>query len=211
MVPVGVALTGVMFFLSLYLQQVIGYSALRTGMAILPVTVVYVLGGLVSRRFTPVLGPRTVLVAGGLLAAGGVAWMGTVPAHAAYASHVLAPNLVGGFGLSVMLLAVTLTGTDGVPPRDAGAASGLLNTSRQLGGAVGLAVLVTVATTVTSHADGSHAQALVQGYRVAFLAIAGLMLLAALLALALPRRSGPGTAAEQAAPASGEEYALQGD
>jgi EmrB/QacA subfamily drug resistance transporter len=211
MAPVGVALTAVMFFLSLYLQQVVGYSALRTGMAILPVTVVYVVGGLVSRRLTPVVGPRAMLVSGGLLAAVGIAWLATIPAHAAYVSHVLAPNLVGGFGLSVMLLAVTLTGTDGVLPRDAGAASGLLNTSRQLGGAVGLAVLVTVATTVTSHTDGTHAHALVQGYRVAFLAIAGLMLLAALLALALPRRRRDGAPADEAARSSGDAYALQSE
>jgi EmrB/QacA subfamily drug resistance transporter len=209
MLPVGVALTSVMFFLSLYLQQVVGYSALRTGMAILPITVVYVLGGLVSRRLTPVAGPRAMLVAGGLLAAGGIAWLGTVPAHAAYASHVLAPNLVGGFGLSVMLLAVTLTGTDGVAPQDAGAASGLLNTSRQLGGAVGLAVLVTVASTVTSHAGGTQADALVAGYRAAFLATAGLMLLSALLALALPPRRRRGSSPEDAPGAAEGEAAVQ--
>jgi hypothetical protein len=87
-----------------------------------------------------------------------------------------------------MLLPATLTGTTGVDPRDAGAAAGLLNTSRQLGGAIGLAVLSTVAATVTSH-DARHAgylAALVHGYHVAFLVNAGIMLIAALAALALP-------------------------
>ncbi|MGW5354323.1 MFS transporter [Streptomyces sp. NPDC004031] len=191
MFAVGVTLTALMFFLSLYLQQVIGYSALRTGMAMLPVTVVFIAGGLVSRSLTPVLGPRTMLIAGGLFATAGTAWLATIPTHAAYVSHVLGPNMVGGFGISIMLLAVTVSGTTGVPPQNAGAASGLLNTSRQIGGALGLAVLVTVSSSVTSHAGGSHAHALVQGYRVAFLVISGCMLLAAIAALALPGAAAP--------------------
>ncbi|MFI0939919.1 MFS transporter [Streptomyces sp. NPDC021020] len=186
MFSVGVTLTALMFFLSLYLQQVIGYSALRTGMAMLPITVVFIVGGLVSRQFTPVLGPRTMLLAGGLLATVGTAWLATIPTHAAYVSHVLLPNMVGGFGVSIMLLAVTVSGTSGVDPHNAGAASGLLNTSRQIGGALGLAILVTIASSVTSHASGGHAHALVQGYRVAFLVISGCIFLSALAALALP-------------------------
>ncbi|MFI0897895.1 MFS transporter [Streptomyces sp. NPDC020983] len=186
MFTVGVTLTALMFFLSLYLQQVIGYSALKTGMAMLPITVVFIIGGLVSRQFTPVLGARTMLLAGGALATAGTVWLATIPTHAAYVSHVLGPNLVGGFGISIMLLAVTVSGTSGVAPHNAGAASGLLNTSRQIGGALGLAILVTIASNVTSHAGGSHAHALVQGYRVAFLVIAGCMFVSALAALALP-------------------------
>ncbi|MYW46263.1 DHA2 family efflux MFS transporter permease subunit [Streptomyces sp. SID161] len=184
----GVTLTALLFFLSLYLQQVLGYSALRTGMAMLPVTLVFIVGGITSRRLVPVVGPRPLLVAGGLIAAGGIAWVATVPTRPAYVTHVLLPNLVGGFGVSIMLLAVTISGTAGVDPGNAGAASGLLNTARQLGGAVGLAVLVNIASGVTSHAshDQGRLDALVQGYRVAFLVNGGLMLLAALAALALP-------------------------
>ncbi|MDQ0585335.1 MFS transporter [Streptomyces rishiriensis] len=184
----GVTLTALLFFLSLYCQQVLGYSALRTGMAMLPVTVIFIVGGLTSRQLVPVVGPRRMLVAGGLISAAGIAWLATIPTHSAYVTHILLPNLVGGFGVSIMLLAVTISGTSGVAPRNAGAASGLLNTSRQIGGAVGLAVLVNIASTVTSHAshDKGRLDALVQGYRVAFLVNGGLMLVAALAALALP-------------------------
>lgn len=187
MLCVGVTLTALMFFLSLYCQQVLGYSALRTGMAMLPITVVFVAGGITSRQLIPVFGPRPVLVVGGLIATGGIAWLSTIPTHPAYLTHILAPNLVGGFGVSVMLLAVTISGTAGVDAENSGGASGLLNTSRQIGGAVGLAVLVNIASSVTSHAShhSGRLDALVQGYRVAFLVNAGLMLVAALAALAL--------------------------
>jgi EmrB/QacA subfamily drug resistance transporter len=194
----GVTLTALLFFLSLYCQQVLGYSALRTGMAMLPVTVIFIVGGLTSRQLVPVVGPRRMLVTGGLISATGIAWLATIPTHSAYVTHILLPNLVGGFGVSIMLLAVTISGTSGVAPRNAGAASGLLNTSRQIGGAVGLAVLVNIASSVTSHgSDGEgRLDALVQGYRVAFLVNGGLMLVAALAALALPAVEVKGKAAE---------------
>ncbi|SHH79073.1 MFS transporter [Streptomyces sp. 3214.6] len=184
----GVTLTALLFFLSLYCQQVLGYSALRTGMAMLPITVIFIVGGITSRVLTPKVGPRRMLVVGGLIATAGIAWLTTIPSHPAYVTHILGPNVVGGFGVSLMLLAVTISGTTDVDPKNAGAASGLLNTSRQIGGAIGLAVLVNVASSVTRNAshDSSHLDALVQGYRVAFLVNAGLMLVAALAALALP-------------------------
>ncbi|WP_342745266.1 MFS transporter [Streptomyces colonosanans] len=196
----GVTLTALLFFMSLYCQQVLGYSALRTGMAMLPITVIFIVGGLTSRQLIPVVGARPMLVAGGLIATAGIAWLVTIPTHSAYLTHILAPNLVGGFGVSIMLLAVTISGTTGVDPKNAGAASGLLNTSRQIGGAVGLAVLVNIASRVTSHAshDSDRLDALVQGYRVAFLVNAGLMLVTALAALALPAVASAKEAKEKA-------------
>ena len=187
MLFIGVTLTALMFFLSLYCQQVLGYSALRTGMALLPITVVFIIGGVTSRQLVPRFGPRPVLVVGGLIATAGILWLATVPTHSAYVTHLLLPNLVGGFGVSIMLLAITISGTTGVDAENAGAASGLLNTSRQIGGAVGLAVLVNIASSVTSQASRHNDQlaALVQGYRVTFLVNAGLLLLAVLVALAL--------------------------
>jgi MFS family permease len=151
-------------------------------------TVVLIVGGLASRKLVPIVGPRLLLVIGGLITAVGIAWLAGVTTHPAYLTHILGPTLVAGLGMSLMLLAVTLVGTTGVTHKDAGAAAGLLNTSRQLGGAIGLAVLVTVAATSTSHAirhSGSLA-ALVHGYHVAFLVDAGIMLVGALSALALP-------------------------
>jgi EmrB/QacA subfamily drug resistance transporter len=188
MLLMGVTMNATFFFISLYLQQAIGYSALRAGLAMVPVTVILVAGGLAARGLIPALGPRLVLFIGGLITAAGLAWMAGVPTHPAYLAHVLGPTLVAGVGLSFMLLTVTLTGTSGVSPEDAGAAAGLLNASRQLGGAIGLAVLVTIAATATTHALGhaTYIAALVHGYHVAFLVCAGVMLAAALAALALP-------------------------
>ncbi len=188
MLLMGVSMNATFFFISLYLQQAIGYSPLRTGVALVPVTVILVAGGLASRRLVPVVGPRLILIIGGLLTAAGLAWLAMVPDHPAYLAHVLGPTIVAGIGMGLMLPTVTVTGTTGAEPEDAGAAAGLLNTSRQLGGAVGLAVLTTVAATATTHAvhHSTYLAALVHGYRVAFLVSAAVMLAAALAALALP-------------------------
>ena len=199
MLCMGASMTAVFFFVSLYLQQALGYSALRTGLALLPITVVLIAGGLASRQLVPVLGPRRLLVIGGLTAAAGTAWLALAPARPAYLAHILGPSLVAGAGISFMLLAVTLAGTAGVDPGDAGAAAGLLNTSRQLGGAIGLGVLSTVAATATARAahHATYVAALVHGYHAAFLGGAAVMLIAALAALALPPLTG------RAAPAGG--------
>lgn len=189
MLLMGVTMNAMFFFVALYLQQAIGYSALRAGMAMVPVTVVLVVAGIGARGLIPVLGPRLTLVIGGLITAAGLVWLSRVPTHPpVYLVHFLGPTLVIGIGLSLMLLTVTLTGTTGVAPANAGAAAGLLNTSRHIGGAIGLAVLTTVVATVTSHAfhHSTRLGAVVHGYRVAFLVCAGVMLVAALASLALP-------------------------
>lgn len=189
MLGMGVTMTGAFFFLSLYLQEAIGYSALRTGLAMVPMTVTLVLGGFGAGRLIPVTGRRPLIVLGGIIAAASLAWLATAPGHPAYLAHVLGPSLLAGAGISLMLPPVTLTATIGIDARHAGAAAGLLNMSRQLGGAIGLAVLGTAAATVT-RGDAGHASplaALVDGYHVAFAASAGVMLAAALAALALPR------------------------
>jgi EmrB/QacA subfamily drug resistance transporter len=188
MLCLGATMTAAFFFLSLYLQQAVGYSALRAGLAVLPTTVILIVGGFASRRLVSIVGRRLLLVIGAVVTAAGTGWLALAPAHPAYLAHILGPAIVAGAGLGVMLLPVTMAGTVGVSPRDAGAAAGLLNTSRQLGGAIGLAVLVTVAATATSRAShhSTYVVALVHGYHVAFLADAGVMLVAALAALALP-------------------------
>ena len=196
MLCMGASMTAAFYFLSLYLQQALGYSALRAGLAVVPTTVILIAGGLASRQLVAIVGRRLLLLAGAVITAAGTAWLALAPAHPAYLAHVLGPALVAGAGLSLMLLPVTLAGTAGVSPKDAGAAAGLLNTSRQLGGAIGLAVLVTVAATATTRAGGhsTYLDALVHGYHVAFLADAGIMLVAALAALALPAATGRLTA-----------------
>ncbi|RKT88984.1 drug resistance transporter, EmrB/QacA subfamily [Saccharopolyspora antimicrobica] len=185
----GVTMTAAMVFLSLYFQEILGYDALSTGLALVPMSVFVIGGGLAARQLLPKLGTRALLAIGGLVTAAGLAWMALMPAYPAYLTHVLGPTLVCGLGLSFMLPAATVTSTTGVKREDVGAASGLLNMSRQIGGAVGLAVLVTIAATVTNGVmpeSANPADALVQGYHVAFLVNAAIMFVAGLAAFALP-------------------------
>jgi EmrB/QacA subfamily drug resistance transporter len=183
----GVLLTATLFFLSLYLQQVLGYSALRTGLAALPQSAILIATALTSPRLLPRLGARRLALTGTLLTAGGLAWLSRIPVHAAYASAVLGPILLIGLGLGLVMLPVTATATASMDARQAGLASALANTSRQLGGAVGLSLLVTIAATATSHSNLARpAAATVHGYRTALAICAGVSLAAALVSLLLP-------------------------
>lgn len=190
----GVVITSPLFFLSLYLQQVLGESALRTGMSLLPMVSVIGVGVVVSQKLIPAVGPRRLVMGGCLVTAGGLVWLSRLPDHGAYAAHVLAPTLVVGAGMSVTMMPAVVAATAGVHPRNAGVASGLVNMCRQIGGAVGLAALVTVASTVTG---GNHAgpAATVHGYRVVLLVVAGASLVTAAVALLLDGPRDPSTPA----------------
>lgn len=178
----GVAITAPPFFISLYLQQVLNESALRAGLSLLPMTAVISIGVLASQKLIPTVGPRPLVLAGGLITAVGLAWLGRLPTHSGYAGHVLLPTLIAGAGTSVMMMPAIVAATTGVDPRNAGVASGLINTCRQLGAALGLAALVTVAASVTSHSQDSGSTAIVDGYRVAFYVIAAVSVVTAALA-----------------------------
>lgn len=192
MACLGVVLTAETFFLSLYQQQVLGYSALRTGLALLPLGVALATGAVLSERLVPVLGPRALLTVGALIAAAGFAWQATLPARSSYSAHVLGPTLILGAGLGLMMVPVTEAATAGIAPQLAGLASGLVNAARQIGGAVGLAVLVTIAVSAARHPGAAApAAATVRGYNMALAACAGVSLLAALLALLVPARTQP--------------------
>ncbi len=181
----GVVLTAPLFFLSLYLQQVLGESALRTGLSLLPMVCVISAGVLISQRLIPTVGPRCLVVSGALAAAAGLLWLGRLSAYPAYVGHVLLPTLVVGAGTSLTIMPAVVAATAGVDPRNAGVASGLINMCRQLGAALGLAALVTVAAGVTSHSHATGAAAVVEGYRAAFYAIAAASAATAALALML--------------------------
>lgn len=189
----GVTMTAGMVLLSLYFQEALDYDPISTGLALLPMSAIVIAGGLAARQLLPKVGTRPLLIAGGLVTSAGLLWMTGMPAEAAYLTHVLGPTLVTGLGMSLLLPAATVTSTTGVAPGDDGAASGLLNTSRQIGGAVGLAVLVTVAATTTERAlpGSAPVDAVVDGFHAAFLANAGVMLVATFAALALPRSGQP--------------------
>ncbi|GAA5154849.1 MULTISPECIES: MFS transporter [Amycolatopsis] len=184
-VCIGAVVTTPLFFLSLYFQQVLGETALRAGLSLLPMLAVISLGVLVSQRLIPALGPRPLVVGGALVAAAGLWWLSGLPAHPAYVTHVLAPTLVVGAGTSLTMMPGIVAATTGVDPRHAGVASGLLNMCRQLGGALGIAALVTLASTVTGPGAANDPAAVVHGYRAALLALAALSVATAVIALFL--------------------------
>jgi EmrB/QacA subfamily drug resistance transporter len=190
-VVIGAALFGTYFFLSLYLQQVAGYSPLRAGLGFLPVGLSTFFGSLAGTKLVHHIGFRRQLVLGPAVSAAGLIWLATtLRAGDAYLPHVFGPLVLFGLGLGLSFVPMTLAATQGVPIQQAGLASGLINTTRQMGGAVGLAVMATLAASVTRnrHPVGAHAvaTALTAGYDRAFL-IGGIALaVAVLLALALP-------------------------
>jgi EmrB/QacA subfamily drug resistance transporter len=188
-VTIGAGLFGFYFFLSLYLQEVNGYSPLRTGLAFFPAGVSTLTGALVGTRIVQVLGPRRQLVLGPGLAAAGMLWLTMLKAGDPYVSHVLVPLVLVGIGIGLSFVPMTLAATAGVPVHEAGLASGLINTTRQIGGALGLAIMATAAASATAHLGGTvHVTGvtLTAGYTRAFAIAGGGLVIGALLALLLP-------------------------
>ena len=169
------------FFVSLYLQQVLGYRPLTAGAAFLPFSAGIATGATVARKLVARLGARVVPVIGLALAAAGMIVLTQVPVHGRYISDVLPGVLPLGIGLGLTFVPITLVGTSEVGIDDAGLASGLLNTAQEVGGAIGLAILSTLAASRTtsllhgSIAPGSVAAARVSGFHVAFIAAAVLL------------------------------------
>jgi EmrB/QacA subfamily drug resistance transporter len=192
-VCLGVVIIAPLFFLSLYLQQGLGQSALRTGLALLPMSCVIAIAVLSSQRLIPRINSRSLVASGAVVTAAGLVWLAQLPAHSAYLSHVLGPSVVVGAGTGVMMMPVIVAATTGIHPRNAGVASGVLNVGRQLGAALGLAVLVTVAASVTAHHDGPAP--VVAGYHAALLVLAAVSLLTAPIALLLNKSVKRGGAA----------------
>jgi EmrB/QacA subfamily drug resistance transporter len=182
---------GMFFFASLYVQQILGYSPLKAGLAFLPVTVGIMVGAGVAQQLIRRVGVRNVGLAGVTLAAVGMGVLTQVPVHGSYVSDLLVGLLPMSLGMGLAFVPITLLGTGGVSGEDAGLASGLFNTAQQVGGSLGLAILSTLAATQTANLlhDGgvSAVAARVSGYHVAF-AAAAIMLAGAALLLAVGLR-----------------------
>ena len=180
------AFVSVFFFLTLYMQNVLGYSPIRGGAAYLPVTAgIAVAAGISSKLFARI-GTRPVIVAGALTAAAGVYWLSRVPVHGTYPASLLPGLVIMAVGLGALLVAVTTAANAGVAPDQAGLAAGLLSASQQLGTALGLAVFSAIATARTSALLATHtpqAAALTAGFHRALLACAVCLLAAAVIAL----------------------------
>ena len=210
MLCVATGLFGLFFFLTLFIQNVLGYSAIRAGIAYLPFAVGVVLASGLASQLVRRIGPRPLIVAGSAMVAGGMFWFSRLTEHAGYASHLLGPQLVSSFGLGLVFVPLALVALHNVAEQDSGVASSLLNTAQQVGGAIGLALLGTVAWTTV--ADSVRTQvaaaakagrplpkpgtppptsiyyhALTVGFSRAFVVAAGIGLLALLIAIATIR------------------------
>jgi EmrB/QacA subfamily drug resistance transporter len=174
------------FFLTLYMQNVLGYSAIKTGLAYLPLTFVVAIGAGAASQLLGRVGTRPLMFAGALISAGGIYWLSRIPVHGSYVSDLLPGMLLLGVGVAPMFVAVATAANAGVPPDKAGLAASLLNASQQLGGALGLAILTAVATGETRHqlaAHSSQAHALVSGFQRGLLVGSIFLVAAALIAL----------------------------
>ena len=190
---VAAALFGMFFFCTLYLQQVLGYSALETGVAYLPLSLILIGASALASGLVDRFGPKAVLSVGLLVSAAGFVLLTRVDGHGDYASHVLPAMIVLGAGLGLSFVPITIAGTNGVAAADSGLASGLLNTTQQVGGSLGLAILSSVSTSrVTSALDGGSSlqAALTHGFKGAFTVAAALCVAGLGVAIALlpPRR-----------------------
>ncbi len=144
MLSLAAAMFGMFFFIVLFVQNVLGYSPIQAGLAFLPVTAAIGIGAGLSQRFLPVLGPKPFMVVGSALVAlrlGGLTFMSP---DSTYVGGVLGPMLLFAFGMGLNFVTLTLTAVSGVAQHEAGAASGLLNVTQQVGGSLGLSILTTV-------------------------------------------------------------------
>ena len=202
MVLIGAVMFSVFFFLSQFLQNVQGYSPLRTGFAFLPMPLAIIVGTQLSSRLIGRVGARTLLVIGPLIASAGLLLLSRMHTGSSYALHVGIPGAIITFGVGMSFVPVTMAANSGVERRDAGLASGLINTTRQIGGSLGLAVLLTIAASRTHALAGSGPRvAETAGFDRTFAVSAAFMVLAAavaLIALARPRPPEPVRVVESA-------------
>ena len=159
MLCIGTAMFGMFFFLTIFVQTVWGYSALKTGVGYLPmIGVIMVMAG-VSAQLVPRIGARPLLIAGSAIASGGMFWLSRISEHSTYAGGLLGPMIVTAAGLGMLFMPVTLIALNRVPDRDAGLAASLPNVGQQVGGSIGLALLGTVAWTVVANTARHSAEA----------------------------------------------------
>jgi EmrB/QacA subfamily drug resistance transporter len=194
---VASGLFAMFFFNTLFLQRVLGYSALEAGLAFLPFTAGIIIGAGLSQRFVPKFGAREVPLFGMVMAIVGLLLFVRLEPGSSYVADFLPGVMLASIGMGLTFVPVTLIATSGVPTDDAGLASGLYNTSQQVGGALGLAVLSTFAVSQTDDTlsglgreptAADQAQALVDGFHVAYVGSAVLVAVAAVLLAVLLRR-----------------------
>jgi predicted MFS family arabinose efflux permease len=215
-VMLGAAIFSMFFFLSLYMQQILGYSALKTGFAYLLVAIVIIVSAAASQALVTRFGIKSILTIGMALLTLGILWFTMVSVNGSYAVDLVPGFILAGVGLGFSFVPDSIAALTGVRNQEAGVASGLINTSQQIGGALGVALLLTVATsrTTTLAGDGeSQAAATVGGFQYAFAVGAGLAFLGLLATLFVirGRRAEQAGAAEEPAVAAAAEPAVASD
>ena len=189
---VGAALFSMFFFITLYMQQVLDYSAIEAGLAYLPLSIAIILSAGVASQLVTKIGFKPVLAVGMGFIAIGLAWFSQISVDGSFASDILGPSVLAAIGLGFSFVPTTIAAVSGIQDREQGLASGLINTSQQIGGALGLAVLATIANSTTEDAiadaggdPAAQGQALVDGFSAAFLGGAGFAVLGLVLTLIL--------------------------
>jgi len=205
---VGASLFSMFFFISLYMQQVLGYSAIHAGVSYLPLAVTIMASAGIASQLVTKLGYKPVLAVGLLFIVIGLVWFSQISVGGGFTTDILGPSLFAAAGLGFAFVTTTIAAVSGVEESEAGLASGLINTSQQIGGALGLAVLATVATSRTdSVLDGGSnpIDALNDGFQAAFLGGAAIAALGFVLTLLLIRNSDSRAHVELGRAAAGED------
>jgi predicted MFS family arabinose efflux permease len=159
MLCVGTALFGIFFFLTIFLQNVWGYSALKTGIAYLPMIAMIMVASAVASQLVNRIGARPLLLAGSVVMTGGMFWLSRINENSHYVSGLMGPMMVTALGLGLIFVPISLVALTRVANNDAGVASSLLNTGQQVGGSIGLAILGTVAWSAVANSIHSQAAA----------------------------------------------------
>ena len=190
---VGASLFSMFFFISLYMQQVLGYSAIHAGLSYLPLALVIMASAGIASQLVTKLGYKPVLAAGLMFIVIGLLWFSQVSVGGGFTTDILGPSLFAAAGLGFAFVTTTIAAVSGVEESEAGLASGLINTSQQIGGALGLAVLSTIAVSRTDDVAAAgappSASALTEGFQAAFFGGACIALLGFALTLILIRGS----------------------
>ena len=191
---IGASLFSMFFFISLYMQQVLGYEPLEAGLAYLPLAIAIILSAGIASQLVTRVGFKPVLIAGLAFVGAGLLWFSQVSVGGSFGTDILGPSLLAAVGLGLSFVPVTIAAVSGVAEHESGLASGLINTTQQVGGALGLAVLATLANSRTddllADAGGNPAEvpnALTEGFQTAFLGGAGLALVGIVAASLLIR------------------------
>ena len=203
---VGLAMFGMFLFLTYYFQGTLHYTPLKSGFAFLPFSGGIIIGAGVVSQLLPKVGPRILMTTGTLMAAAAMFWLTQIGVETSWVTHVLPSEIVMSLGMAAVFIPLTSTALIGVGDHDAGVASALVNTTQQIGGSLGTALLNTVATAATASfivANGAAAaqKGLVHGYTQAFTVSAILMLVASAVAFGFISPGKPEEHIAEAAPA----------